>query len=188
VEHDCSIRLDLNVDVYAPAEDTYLLLSAIEVLKGERALEMGCGSGYISIHMAKAGIIVTAVDIDPLASVNTERNARLNGVHLDTIVSDLFQKVDGMFDLLVFNPPYLRGIADDQEDLCWAGGKDGIEITARFLEEAKAHMTVEGRVLIIVSTDADQMAMERALLGWKSRKVASQNLFFERLDVLELTL
>jgi release factor glutamine methyltransferase len=188
VERDRSIRLDLDADVYSPAEDTFLMLSALEIRKGERALEMGCGSGYIALHMAKAGASVTAVDVDPLAAENTRKNAELNHLEIVVLVSDLFQNVPGTYDLLVFNPPYLRGNADGQEDLCWAGGEDGVTITARFLQEAKGRLATGGRTIIIVSSDCDGEAMERALLGWRRRKLASQNLFFERLDVLELKL
>ncbi|MDD1771358.1 MAG: methyltransferase [Methanomassiliicoccales archaeon] len=188
MERDRSIRLDLDVGVYAPAEDTFLMLSALEIRKGERALEMGCGSGHIALHMAKAGASVTAVDVDPLAAENTRKNAELNRLEIVVLISDLFQNVPGTYDLLVFNPPYLRGIVEGQEDLCWAGGEDGVTITARFLQEAKGHLATGGRAIIIVSSDCEGEAMERALSGWKIRKLASQNLFFERLDVLELTL
>lgn len=186
VERDRSIKLDLDVGVYAPAEDTLLMLSALEVKKGERALEVGCGSGYLAVHMAKAGALVTATDIDPLAVANTKRNAILNGVEMTVLEGDLFQNIDGRYDVIVFNPPYLRGIAEGQEDLCWAGGEKGTEMTARFLEGAKDHLAPDGRVLIIVSSDVDPAALERAMRGWEHTVLAAQTLFFERLDVMEL--
>ena len=65
MRRDPDIQLDVFPDVYTPAEDTFLMLSALEIVKGEKALEMGCGSGFLSLHMAKAGASVTAVDVDP---------------------------------------------------------------------------------------------------------------------------
>jgi release factor glutamine methyltransferase len=188
VLRDRSIQLDVHPEVYAPAEDTYLLLSAIYVERGEKVLEMGCGSGIISMHMAKAGAVVTAADIDERAANATENSAMLNGLDVRVVQSDLFSDIRGRFDLIVFNPPYLRGDAQGQEDLCWAGGEDGVRLTERFLHEAEKHLEEDGRVLLLVSDDMDPSALEVALSDWRTRTVASRTLFFEELEVLELTL
>lgn len=188
VLRDPAIRLDVHPEVYAPAEDTFLLLSAIEVLEGEKALEMGCGSGLISIHMAKAGAEVTAVDLDERAVEATATSARINGLAIRAVRSDLFDEVEGKFDLIVFNPPYLRGEARGPEDLCWAGGKDGTMITARFLSEAKRRLELDGRILLLVSDDMESEALGKALSGWRAETIASKTLFFEELRVLRLTL
>ncbi len=188
MQRDRSVKLDVHPDVYAPAEDTYLLLSAITVDIGEKALEMGCGSGIISMHMAKAGAIVTAADLDERAVLATENSAWMNGLDVHAVQSDLFTDVTGRFDLIVFNPPYLRGDVQGQEDLCWAGGKDGVELTSRFLDEAVDHLEPGGRVLLLISDDMDPSALEDALLGWNMETAASKTLFFEELRVLRLTL
>lgn len=188
MRRDPSLKLDVHPDVYAPAEDTFLLLSATEVGEGERALEMGCGSGIISLHMAKAGAMVTAADLDERAVRATRDSAGMNGLDVLTVRSDLFQEVPGRFDLMVFNPPYLRGDVQGQEDLCWAGGEDGVKLTARFLSEARERLEPGGRVLLLVSDDMDPSALEQALTGWKREMVARRTLFFEELRVLRLTL
>jgi release factor glutamine methyltransferase len=188
VLRDRSIRLDVHPEVYAPAEDTYLLLSAIDVRREERALEMGCGSGLISMHMAKAGAYVTAVDRDERAVKATRDSAIMNGLEVRTVVSDLFHEVKGRFDLIVFNPPYLRGEVQGQEDLCWAGGEDGVKLTARFLREAKDHLEPGGRLLLLISDDMDPAALEEALSEWRTEVLARKTLFFEELRVLKLTL
>jgi release factor glutamine methyltransferase len=138
--------------------------------------------------MAKAGALVTAVDVDPYALRNAAENAAMNGLRLELVQSDLFQNVKGRFDVVVFNPPYLRGSADGQEDLCWAGGESGAEVTGRFLAEVGPHLKKEGRVLVLISSDVDPSQMERALQGWNWKVIASKRLFFEELRVIELTL
>jgi len=164
------------------------MLSALDVRDGDRAMEMGCGSGFLSLHLARAGADVVAVDLDERAVANTRRNASLNDVRIRALRSDLFGDVDGTFDLLVFNPPYLRGEVRDDDDLCWAGGEDGVQVTARFLGEAKEHLAPGGRALLLLSSDMDDEAVEDALEGWERKVLASRTLFFERLSVLELTL
>ncbi len=188
MQRDRSIQLDVHPDIYAPAEDTYLLLSAIDVERGEKALEMGCGSGIISMHMAKAGAVVTAADTDERAVRATEKSATMNGLEIRAVRSDLFTDVPGRFDLMVFNPPYLRGEVQGQEDLCWAGGKDGVRLTSRFLDDAKEHLEPGGRVLLLISDDMDPSALEIALSGWHAETLCSKTLFFEELRVLRLTL
>ncbi len=151
-------------------------------------MEMGCGSGLVSLHMAKAGAKVTAVDLDERAVQATEDGATMNGLDVKTVRSDLFSDVGGDFDLIIFNPPYLRGDVRGPDDLCWAGGQDGVQLTARFLKEAKEHLEPDGRVLLLVSDDMDPSALDEALSEWKVRTVASRTLFFEELRVLRLTL
>ena len=185
---DPAIHLEVGPQVYAPAEDSFLMLSALKMRGDERALEMGCGSGFLSLHMAKVGASVLAVDIDPQALSNTKKNAEHNGLEIETTLSDLFHDVKGTFDLIVFNPPYLRGSVESQEDLCWAGGEKGTEVTTRFLNGAKDHLKTGGRVLILISNDVDQDALGAALKDWERRDLASKSLFFEELKVLELTL
>jgi release factor glutamine methyltransferase len=187
MRRDRSIVLNVLPQVYSPAEDTFLLLSALDVETGERALEMGCGSGLLSLHMAKAGANVTAVDVDPHALLNTEQNADQNRLQIETVLSDLFQDVDGQYDIIVFNPPYLRGCGQGQEDLCWAGGDTGVEVMKEFLDGARKHLAPGGRVLLLVSSDVEPGSLASALSGWNAWPIASKNLFFEELKVLELT-
>lgn len=185
---DPSIEIDVLSKVYAPAEDTFLMLSAIDVGPGERVLEMGCGSGLLSLHMARAGAEVTAVDVDPEAVRNTMENARRNSLDIRVIRSDLFRKVAGSYDLIVFNPPYLRGDAAGDEDLCWAGGEGGLRVTSEFLKGARERLAPGGRALLLVSSDADEAGLEEALKDWRVEVVTARTLFFEELRVLRLTL
>lgn len=96
--------------VYRPAEDTFFLTNIVErkINKGERVVEIGSGSGYISVALALREARVVATDVDPRAVLNTRLNAKLNGVKIRTILSNLFDHVKGYYDTAVFNPPYLE--------------------------------------------------------------------------------
>ena len=105
--------LPLYVDktVLIPRPDTERLAeTALGMLSEDRrdVLDLCCGSGCIGIVLAAlGGARVTAADISADALSMTERNARRNGVSLKTVQSDLFDSVEGTFDLIVSNPPYL---------------------------------------------------------------------------------
>lgn len=183
---DPRIRIESCEGVYPPSEDSALLLGALQVVRGERWLEMGCGTGLVAVHCANAGALVTAVDIDPDAVLCTKRNAALNDVLVNVIHSDLFQNVSGHFEVMVFNPPYLRGAPERPQDRTWAGGVTGTETLFRFLERAVDHLVEGGRMVVVVSSDMDQAALQKVLRPFTVRELASMRLFFEELKVLEL--
>ena len=63
--------------VYEPAEDSWLMVNNLPDFQGS-VLEIGCGSGIISLHLAQRGNEVTAVDINPKAVEATKFNASFN--------------------------------------------------------------------------------------------------------------
>ncbi len=183
---DTTIAVNCLESVYCPSDDTFLLIDALEVMPGDRALEIGCGSGLVSLHLAKAGAEVTAVDVNYEAAICAKAAAGLNDLRLKVIRSDLFQNVHGCFDLIVFNPPYLRGEGTDVSDLAWAGGRTGTETLGRFLEQAPEHLNLGGRIVVIVSSDMEKVPLKEILDPFLVRELRAQHLFFEELRVLEL--
>jgi release factor glutamine methyltransferase len=187
-----NLDLDLIVEecggVYPPREDTYLLIECIEPKAGEKVLEVGCGSGLVSLHCAKVGAIVVAVDINEKAVDCTRANLERNHLQAQVHRSDLFSKIEGGFDLILFNPPYLVGTGEDELEKSWAGGRDGVEVLERFLREAPGHLTSGGRVVVLLSTMMNEAPLTRALSAFKRRRLGSERLFFEELWVEELTI
>ena len=85
--------------------DTELLLGLLCQEKPRKALEIGCGSGYLSIELARLGWQVTGVDIDSQAVDVSRRNTRLAGLDVRVVQSDMFEGISGRFDAIIFNPP-----------------------------------------------------------------------------------
>lgn len=183
---DTTIAVNCPESVYCPSDDTFLLIDALDIVPGDRAVEIGCGSGLVSLHLAKAGAVVTAVDVNYEAAICAKEAAGLNGLRLEVIRSDLFQNVRGCFDLIVFNPPYLRGEGKDVSDLAWAGGRTGTETLGRFLEQAPEHLNLSGRIVVIVSSDMEKVPLKEMLDPFLIKELRAQHLFFEELRVLEL--
>ncbi len=164
--------------VYEPREDTQLLLSALpRDLSGLRCLDMGTGSGIVGIEMAKRGGIVTFVDAAPTALLNARINARLLGVRGTFLLSDLFENVHGVFDLITFNPPYLP--KEELNDLAIEGGSDLIE---RFFDELPDHLVPNGRALVVISS-LDPPRIPDFL---QAREIVKMHIFFEDIVVLEV--
>ena len=186
MEYDPSIDIAEDSEVYPPSDDSILLIESLDVIPREKVLEVGCGSGVVSIHCAKNGCYVTAVDVNPRAVELARRNSVANGTDIRVLESDVYGNVDGVFDTIVFNLPYLPV---DEEGLlakAWSGGPDGLGPLPRLLEGAPDHLIPGGRVVVVVSSLTEPRALEEALEGYEVRTIGEQRLFFERLSVLEI--
>lgn len=177
--------------VYCPAEDSILLAEEIEKLdlNGKKCLEVGCGSGFLSILMAKKGAKVTAADISkaPVAAART--NARENNADVQVIRSDLFEKISGKFDIIVFNPPYLP-VDDKYTEKSYDGGATGRAVIERFLRQAPAFLEKNGKIFVVFSSlTGEKEIMEFAeKRGFSLKILKSQKLDWEEIMVGEMGL
>lgn len=108
-------RINITPDVLIPRYETeYLVEKTIKYSeklfanKNVKVLDLGTGSGSIAISMAKnINSDVTAVDISQEALGVAKNNAILNNVEINFINSDMLDKVEGKFDVIISNPPYI---------------------------------------------------------------------------------
>ena len=124
-----------------------------ELLKpGQRVLDLGSGSGACGLAAARRGCRVVAVDINPSAVRCTRVNALLNMLDVDVRHGDLFAPVaEERFDVVLFNPPYYRGVARDDLDHAWRSP----DVPERFAAQLAAHLTPDGRALVVLSSDGE---------------------------------
>ncbi len=186
MKYDPGIQILSDPDVYPPSEDSILLVESLTVREGERILEIGCGSGVVSIHCAKNGCAVTSGDVNPKAVDLTRRNAGINGAEMEVVETDVYSNIDGVFDTIVFNLPYLPV---DEEGLLarsWSGGPDGLGPFPDLLKGAPEHLKEGGRIVVVVSSLMDGHALDESLEGYDVVTLGELKLFFERLRVLEI--
>ncbi|ADC69907.1 methylase [Methanocaldococcus sp. FS406-22] len=185
------IKLKLHPEVYEPAEDSILLLKNLVNVKNKEVLEIGIGTGLISIACAKKGAKkVVGVDINPYAVKLAKENAKLNNVDVLFFESDLFENVNGKFDIILFNPPYLPTSEDDKINsylnYAFDGGKDGREILDRFIYNLPNYLKKGGVAQILQSslTGEKETINKLKSLGFKVEISARLKVPFEELIVI----
>jgi release factor glutamine methyltransferase len=182
---------------YSPAEDSWLLVHAIEKNKKsiheKKCLDMGCGNGIQSAALLLNGARdVTCVDVNEDALTQTRKMIEKyfsKKEKVNYVSSFLFDTLNKeKFDAIVFNPPYVPS-----ETIKWVevdGGKKGREIIDLFLDQLPAHLTPNG-VCFLLQTSLNSHYLTRkkcAEKGLRVRIIAKQKLSFEELHVLKITL
>ena len=177
-------------EVYLPREDTYLMEKALakEDLKNKHVLEMGVGSGYLSIYCAKKNAFVTSIDINNKAITYAKNCAKKENVNIYFIQSNLFEELDSKekFDIIFFNPPYL--VSDNLDFIALDGGKKGREIIDKFLDSFNNYLKENGFVLLL-HTDYNNLEETKKKLkkkGFSFEIIEKQHLFFEELYILKI--
>lgn len=146
----------VNEHVLIPRQDTECLVEEIlQVSNQKTVLDMCCGSGCIGISLAALGQCrsVTMADISEEALRVAEKNAMKNHVAVDVIQSDLFSKVEGKFDIIVSNPPYIptgeiAGLMPEVRDfeprLALDGAEDGLAFYRGIITESRRFLKKGG--------------------------------------------
>lgn len=183
--------IETHRDVYEPHDDSFLLARVVEqaVADGTRFLEVGCGTGLVSMAAARAGATVTATDINPIAADLARRNGKQNQLSVDAHEGDLIDG-RGPFDVIAFNPPYLPTAEDERVqgplNHAFDGGLSGNDVVLRFVEQLASADWQAKQVLVIHSSLSDPQPLIDAMAaaGYGSHDVAAEERhFMERLTV-----
>jgi release factor glutamine methyltransferase len=166
--HYRGINLEVPPQVFHPGFffSTKLLLRCMarEDFEDKRFLELGAGSGLLSIYAAMRGASVVASDINRAALQTLERNAEHNYVEIETVYSNVFAEIEPqVFDFILINPPYYKRKPVKIEEYAWFCGENG-----EFFEDLFAglhnYMNTESVVLMVLCDGCD-MPMIKALAG-----------------------
>ena len=177
--------------IYSPDEDSFLLKETLEkellnLIKEKPNMtffEVGTGSGIQLQTALETGIKnknISGVDINNWA-VSFCREKKFNVFH-----SNLFENVEGKYDLIIFNPPYLPKDKreDEESQTTTTGGVEGSEIINDFLKQAKEYLKEKGKIFLVASS----LTKGINWLNYKKKLVGEKKIFFENLEVWELTL
>jgi len=131
--------------------------------RATRCIDLGTGTGVIAVCLARflPQASVTAVDVSAEALALARANATLNGVddRISFAASDWFADVDGRFDLIVSNPPYVPApeiaelpaeVRDHEPRVALDGGDDGLTAIRALADGAVEHLESGGTLLLEV--------------------------------------
>lgn len=162
---------------YISAEDSALLRRSLEGFKGAAFLEVGAGNAGTLVGLS--GRFGMTVGTDIVRPETDDWKAKASYVLCDR--ASCFR--GSSFDLVAFNPPYLRGGASDA---AVEGGRE-LEVPLRFLREALRVVKPVGRVVFLLNDGAELPVFSKECLkaGFALRKLVSERLFFEEIAVYE---
>lgn len=179
----------LNPKLFRTGEFLAQTLDERLVPPGAAVLDMGTGSGVGAVFAAGWARRVVAVDINPEAVRCARINTLLHNLEerVDVREGDLFAPVvDEHFDLVLFNPPYLRGTPRSVfEQAIWA-----TDVVERFAAGLGQHLAPGGSALVLLSTIGDLAAFLELFQahGFVVETVAERDLVTEQLIIYRLTL
>lgn len=157
----CGLEFQVNEHVLIPRQDTECLVEEVlkKVKAGDRILDVCTGSGCIIISIQKLmrdQCSCFATDISKEALKIAQKNAAHQKAEITFWQGDLFASVEGMFDCIVSNPPYIESreitqlmpeVRDHEPLLALDGREDGLFFYRKIIKEAKNYLQPGGWLL-----------------------------------------
>ena len=191
------LRLQLTDTVFHPSfyfSSRYFasVLERSVDFSGKRVLDIGCGSGILSLVAARAGASVVAVDVNPDAVECTRQNAKINLLHdrITAFQSDLFSSLppSERFDYIITNPPFFVGVPASLADSAWRSPVEN-PFMREVASQARHYLKSGGSVYCVFSSDADFDGLIALFHdhGYTHSVLASRRFYFEQMYVLQFS-
>ncbi len=190
----------INENVLDPRGDTETLIDFVIEKPVKSVLELGTGSGAIAVTLACEwkDVHVTAVDISEdallLAKINAEKFNVKNKIHF--LKSNWFDAVEGLFDLIISNPPYIGWIEKDEisaevikydPEIALFAGRDGLDAYERIIPNLAKFLNPDGFVVLETgASQSNQVKNMMNVVGFIDAKVVKDLSGKERLVTAKL--
>lgn len=174
----------VNENVLIPRQDTEVLVEeTLKSAKGKKVLDMCTGSGCIIISLAKLGNLEKAVgvDISRAALETAVENARSLEAEVVFVESNLFDKIEETFDIIVSNPPYIESaevdklmpeVKEHEPRLALDGTEDGLYFYRKIIEEAEQYLAKDGELFFEIGyNQGEAVSALMKANGYKDVKV-----------------
>ena len=128
-------------------------------LEHKKCLELGCGSGIVSLMVYQKKGIVTCSDINEIAvectKINFNKNFGNNSPNFQVITSDLFEFIPKTcFDFVFINPPYFFEAVSTDHQLAWNCGKNG-EYFVNLFSQLSLYISNSTQVYMVLADNCD---------------------------------
>jgi release factor glutamine methyltransferase len=170
-----TFSLEINKDVLIPRPDTEIIVEeSLDIChkfySAEiKILDIGTGSGAIALALAKeiSHTRIMATDISDAALALAQKNACTLKIanKIDFRRGDLFEPVDGAFDIIVCNPPYIpedeykelpAGVKDYEPRIALLAGKNGLEFYKKLICQAPGYLKKNGWLLLEIGAKQEK--------------------------------
>lgn len=197
-KHQEFMKLDFYVDenVLIPRADTEILVEEVinmcgnSVEKKYDILDLCAGSGAIGISIAKyvKNSNVTEVDISDDALNVAKKNTRINKVeNVEFIKSNMFEELNGKFDIIVSNPPYIKKNIIKELDkevqneplIALDGGEDGLDFYRIIVNEAYKFLKEDGMLFLEIGYDQKEDVIKLLNESRKYKDIYSKKDLFD---------
>lgn len=166
------LEFQVSPDVLIPRQDTELLVEKLlPHIQGKRILDVCTGSGCIAISLAVLGKPeqMDAVDLSEKALIQAEKNAKRLGADVSFYRSDMLDEINGRYDVIVSNPPYIASdvvdelmpeVQEHEPRMALDGGADGLDLYRRLLAQAPERLLPGGLLAVEIGYDQREAVME----------------------------
>ena len=178
--------LEVNENVLIPRLDTEILIEKVKndiISRKDKVsvLDIGTGSGAIAIVLKKeTDADVTAVDFSNGALEVAKNNAKKNDAEIKFIHSNVFENVEGKFDFIVSNPPYIETevvkgleseVVDHEPIMALDGGEDGLDFYREIISEAPKYLDAGGKLYFEIGYNQAEAVSNLMKSGFKDIQV-----------------
>lgn len=172
------LTFTVNENVLIPRQDTEILVEEVlkELHDGMRILDMCTGSGCILLSLLHYSNDCEGLGVDLSAEAMEVAGRNVLKVltpekaeHVHFLQSDLFEKVEGKFEIIVSNPPYIASaevdrlmpeVRDHEPRMALDGTEDGLEFYRRIIAEAGQYLVSSGMLFFEIGYDQGQAVSE----------------------------
>lgn len=167
--------LELKVDnnVLSPRKESELLVDvALKYIKEKNyktALDLCTGSGCLAIALKKnCNIDVTASDVSKKALNIAKQNAKINSAEINFICSNMFEKIDNSFDIIISNPPYIDSdevreldleVFNNDPIIALDGGEMGLKFYNIIHNNLRKHLNENGIIIMEIGDDQKELVV-----------------------------
>ena len=165
-----NLRLKVDERALIPRFETEIIVDYIikSAMKKDRILDIGTGTGAIALSLGKniVNSLVTGSDIEDKALSLARENKEITNIsNVEFIKSDLFENIDGKFDLIISNPPYINKEDYDklEKELYFEpksalyGGEDGLLFYKKIIKKAPDYLNDQGHLIFEIGYDQKEI-------------------------------
>jgi len=197
----CDLKLAVDERVLIPRPETEELVQMIldENEQDRRTvLDIGTGSGAIALALAekRKEWEITASDVSEKALELAQLNAKRHQISLNFILSDVFENIQGQYDIIVSNPPYIafdetyemdQSVIRFEPDSALFAEKQGLAIYQNIAEAAHQFLNPQGKIYLEIGYKQGPAVKDLFEKAFPTKKVRVHRDIFEKDRMISVT-